>query len=443
MVNWSAVAFNLYPHGYCLSWQPHLLWLHAVSDLVTAVAYFTIPAMLLLLVRRRQDLQFSWMFVLFGVFILACGGTHVMNLWTLWRPDYLAAGVLKAITALASVGTAAMLIPLLPKAVALPGPAQWEAVHQSLRREIGERKEAEDEVLRLNRELELRVQELHAQIADRKRLEGQLVQSEKLASLGQLTAGVAHEINNPMGYVFSNFGTLEDYFGKLMAMLAAYEEAEGTLAASGEAARLESLRAELELDYLKEDIPELMEQSMQGIARVRQIVLDLKDFSRANTAEPWQRSSLHHGIDSTLNIIASEIRYSADVVKHYGELPDIECQPSHLNQVIMNLLVNAAHAIGPQRGTITIRTGHQAGQVWLEVADTGAGIAPDILPRIFDPFFTTKPVGKGTGLGLSIAYGVVQRHHGSIEARSEPGHGTCFRIVLPVRQPHAQALAPT
>ncbi len=156
---WSTLT-ALLPHGYCLSWRPDLLLLHAVSDLATTVSYYTIPAALVLFAWRRQDLHFRWIFVLFGVFILACGTTHLMSVWTLWQPDYLAAGIVKAVTAVASVATAVVLLPLIPKALALPGPAQWEAVNQSLRQEIAERGQAETEVRHLNAELEARVAHL-------------------------------------------------------------------------------------------------------------------------------------------------------------------------------------------------------------------------------------------------------------------------------------------
>jgi two-component system, NtrC family, sensor kinase len=266
-----------------------------------------------------------------------------------------------------------------------------------------------------------------------------LVQSEKLASIGQLAAGVAHEINNPIGYIFSNFGTLEKYLTDLFSMLSAYEEAEPALAGTPTGARLKALREEVELDFLKEDIPTLMSESKEGITRVRKIVQDLKDFSRVDSAQEWVRADLHHGIDSTLNIVSNEIKYKADVVKQYGQIPDVECLPSELNQVFMNLLVNAAHAITAERGTITIRTGSEGDKVWVEIADDGGGIPPDNLSRIFDPFFTTKAVGKGTGLGLSLSYGILKKHAGQIEVSSVVGQGTSFRVTLPVLRAAVEA----
>jgi signal transduction histidine kinase len=266
-----------------------------------------------------------------------------------------------------------------------------------------------------------------------------VMQSEKLASIGQLAAGVAHEINNPVGYVFSNFGTLEKYLADLFRMLAAYEAAEAQLGATPAGAGLAALRQEIDLSFLKEDVPTLMDESREGIKRVRKIVQDLKDFSRVDARREWEWADLHKGIDSTLNIVNNEIKYKADVVKQYGELPEVMCLPSEINQVFMNLLVNAAHAVNKERGTITIRSGRgDADTVWVEVEDDGCGIPKDQQSRIFDPFYTTKPVGQGTGLGLSLSYGIVQKHGGRLEVSSEPGR-TVFRLSLPIRPEGAEA----
>jgi signal transduction histidine kinase len=204
------------------------------------------------------------------------------------------------------------------------------------------------------------------------------------------------------------------------------------LAGTPAAATLAAMRDKIELGFLKEDIPVLMSETREGIERVRKIVQDLKDFSHVDTRREWEWANLHRGIDSTLNIVNNEIKYKANVIKHYGELPDVRCLASELNQVFMNLLVNAAHAIQKERGTITITTGTQGDHVWVEIGDDGCGIAQENLNRIFDPFFTTKPVGKGTGLGLSLSYGIVKKHNGNIEVSSEPGVGTRFRISIPI-----------
>lgn len=264
----------------------------------------------------------------------------------------------------------------------------------------------------------------------------QLMQTDKLASIGQLAAGVAHEINNPIGYVHSNIGALEDYIEDLFRVIDAYAAAELQPANDPERrAQLERIKKELDLHFLREDIPALLGESKEGISRVRKIVQDLKDFSHVDNSHEWQWADLHKGIDSTLNMVNNEIKYKADVIREYGDLPEIECLPGQLNQVFMNLLVNAAHAIGGvERGRILVRTGATDHHVWVEVIDSGCGIPKENLKLIFNPFFTTKPVGKGTGLGLSLAYGIVQKHNGTIHAESIEGEGALFRVMLPRRQ---------
>lgn len=293
--------------------------------------------------------------------------------------------------------------------------------------DIERREAAEKELLRRYGELT----ELNVTLSETRE---QLLQSEKLASIGQLAAGVAHEINNPIGYVHSNIGTLDTYIQDLFSMLESYRRAEPSIADPAVKAELASQRQQVDLDFLQEDIPVLMRESKEGISRVKQIVQDLKDFSHVDNTPTFQWANLHQGLDATLNIVANEIKYKADVIREYGELPDVECLPSQLNQVFMNLLVNAAHAMGEQRGTITIRSGVKDDDVWLEFKDTGSGIPEAIRQKIFDPFFTTKPIGKGTGLGLSLSYGIIQKHNGRIELESEVGVGTTFRIVLPIRR---------
>lgn len=298
--------------------------------------------------------------------------------------------------------------------------------------------ELEQRVARRTQALTQASAALQREIDERKLLESQLVQSEKLASLGQLAAGIAHEVNNPIGFVSSNLGALGSYFARLQDMLKAYRDAEPAIGPATLQASLVKLRSEMELAYILDDIPLLISESKDGISRVGQIVRDLKDFSRVDSSQDWQWSNLHQGIDSTLNIAASELKYKADLVKQYGVLPEVECLPSQINQVIMNLVVNAAHAMGTERGTITVRTGcANDDKVWIEVADNGCGIPAQSLQKIFDPFYTTKPVGQGTGLGLSLSYGIIKRHCGEIHVHSEVGVGTTFRVELPVRQAQA------
>ncbi|MDZ4202284.1 MAG: bacteriohemerythrin [Gallionella sp.] len=259
--------------------------------------------------------------------------------------------------------------------------------------------------------------------------QSQLLQSEKMASIGQLAAGVAHEINNPVGFVNSNLGTLEKYVADLKRVLAAYAQAEAGLGLN--IAEVDALKRAVDLPYLLDDLPNLFKESQDGLARVKRIIQDLREFSHVDEST-WQMANLENCVDSTLNVAWNEIKYKAEIKKEYAGLPEVECMPSQLNQVFLNLLVNAAQAIDT-KGIITIRTGQEAEQVWVEIADTGKGIAPEHMSRLFDPFFTTKPVGVGTGLGLSVSYGIVQKHGGHIEVSSELGKGTTMLICLPVK----------
>jgi signal transduction histidine kinase len=259
----------------------------------------------------------------------------------------------------------------------------------------------------------------------------QLLQSEKLAAIGQLAAGVAHEINNPIGYVFSNLKTLSGYVNDLLRIVDAVDGV-------GSLGELQQLKRSLEYDYIRNDVEALIHESGDGIERVKKIITALKDFSHIEEEE-FRAADLHKGFDSTLNLVNNELKYKAEVVREYGDLPLVECIPSQINQVLMNLLINAAHAI-ESFGRITLRSGHQGDWVWLEVEDNGKGIDPSILNRIYEPFFTTKPVGKGTGLGLALSYNIVQKHNGRIEVVSHPGHGTRFRVWLPQHQPQASGV---
>ncbi|MBC7699372.1 MAG: hypothetical protein H7225_03000 [Massilia sp.] len=294
-------------------------------------------------------------------------------------------------------------------------------------RDISERKRIEAELVRRNNELTTVNHKLTA-------THQQLVQSEKLASIGLLAAGVAHEINNPIGFVLSNIGALDGYFNSLLQMLDTYQETESQLSDPALRARILELKDRVEFDYLKDDIPALMRETKDGIERVRKIVQDLKNFSHVDNAQDWQMANLNDGINSTLNLVNSEIKYKAEIIKEYGDIPLVECLPSEINQVVMNLLVNAAHAIGETRGKITVRTSSADNAVSIEVEDTGCGIVPENLVKIFDPFFTTKAVGKGAGLGLSLSYGIVQKHAGQMSVHSVQGTGTIFRVTLPQKQ---------
>lgn len=261
------------------------------------------------------------------------------------------------------------------------------------------------------------------------------VQIDVIACSRLLAAGIAHEVNNPIGFVNSNLGTLKNYVRDLLLLIDELGRTVAPLLASDPPShkRIEALRHQIDLDFLREDIGGLITESIDGTARVRRIVQDLRDFSRIGDVS-WEWADLHAGLESTLNVVWNEIKYKADIVREFGTLPQVECRPSQINQVFMNLLINASHAIA-ERGHITLRSGCTAEQVWIAIGDDGTGIAPDIQARIFDPFFTTKPVGKGTGLGLSVSYGIIDKHGGRIEVDSQPGVGTTFTVWLPIRQP--------
>ncbi|HSD60198.1 MAG TPA: ATP-binding protein, partial [Burkholderiales bacterium] len=262
------------------------------------------------------------------------------------------------------------------------------------------------ELVRKNEELQGLVKQLH-------QTQSQLVQSEKMASIGQLAAGVAHEINNPVGYVYSNLGSLEKYLKEIFLLLDAYRRSHVAAMAQGCdcVQDVRQIEEEIDLPFLRQDMVALVRECREGMIRVMKIVQDLKDFSRAGLEETWQLADLHKGLDSTLNIVWNELKYKCELRKEYGELPMVECLAFQINQVFMNLLVNAAQAI-PEKGVVTVGTGHRDNEVWIEVSDTGTGIRPEHMARLFEPFFTTKPPGKGTGLGLPVSYGIVERHHG-------------------------------
>jgi two-component system NtrC family sensor kinase len=271
----------------------------------------------------------------------------------------------------------------------------------------------------------IRQEELIRKLAD---AHSQLLQSEKLASIGQLAAGVAHEINNPVAFVNSNLGTLQGYIEDLFKTLAAYELGEKEMSSSTQKA-MNDLKQQIDIVYLRQDASRLLVESMNGLQRVKRIVQDLRDFSHVDkTDKQW--ASLETGLDSTVNVVWSALKDKVEVIKEYGAISEIECIPSQINQVFMNLLINAGQAI-EGRGRITLRTGQDAENVWVEIQDTGNGIPSENMDRIFDPFFTTKPVGTGTGLGLSISYGIVSRHGGHIEVKSELGKGATFKVLLP------------
>ena len=284
-----------------------------------------------------------------------------------------------------------------------------------------------EELAASNDQLHRQQQELALAHDTLKQSQAHILQQEKMASVGQLAAGVAHEINNPMGFISSNLSSLAKYLERLIGFIRALE----SLPQDTPAEELAALRKKLKIDYIMEDALHLVEESLDGAERVKKIVQGLKNFSRIDQAERLA-ADINECLDTTLNIIWNELKYKCEVQKNYGELPQTVCNPQQLNQMFMNLLVNAAQAI-ETKGEIRIKTWADQGWIYTRISDTGCGIPQDKIKRIFEPFYTSKEVGKGTGLGLSIVYDiVVKNHHGDIQVESVEGKGTAFTIKIPV-----------
>ena len=275
---------------------------------------------------------------------------------------------------------------------------------------------------------------------EKKSIQSQLLQSEKMASIGQLAAGIAHEINNPTGFVSSNLKTLEDYHKDCHQLMEAYRKyIFGTNGSSGDSDNgdgklstdeIRDLEEELDIEYILNDSFDLISESLEGANRIKKIVQDMKNYAHPGD-DKAKYTDINDNIESTLNVVWNELKYKAEIVKEYGDIPEVKCYPQQLNQVFGNLLVNAAQAI-EEKGKIKISTSQANGHVQVIISDTGSGIKQEDLSKIFDPFFTTKPVGKGTGLGLNVVYNIIKKHNGTITAKSEIGSGTSFTIKLPV-----------
>ena len=286
---------------------------------------------------------------------------------------------------------------------------------------------------------------LGTDITKRRVLESQLAQSQKLESIGSLAAGIAHEINTPIQYVGDNTRFLNDAFGDLEKVISVCKDIVDNACRSNNAAdiidRLKSSIDEVDVDYLLQEIPQAIGQSLEGVGRVAHIVRAMKEFSHPGPEE-MTTIDLNHAIDSTVTVARNEWKYVADVQTDLApDLPHVACYPGIFNQVILNMITNAAHAIGDvvagsnNKGTIAISTREQSGYAEIRITDTGTGIPPEIVGRIFDPFFTTKPVGRGTGQGLAISHTViVEKHGGTIDVNTKVGRGTTFTIRLPLEK---------
>ena len=318
--------------------------------------------------------------------------------------------------------------------------------------EVKERKIAEKELKKAEAELmnyninledtvEKRTKKLNTALSDLKNMQSQLVQTEKMAGVGQLAAGVAHEINNPTGFVSSNLNTLSDYQSDFKRLIIEYKKLVADLINNNneykmppslldQVDHIEAIESEVDIDYILNDINELIDESIEGTYRIRDIVQNLKNF-----AHPGERkiksADINKCIESTLNIVWNELKYKVTVIKNIENLPEVKCYPQQLNQVFMNIFVNAAQAI-EQQGEIRISTQVNNGHIEIKISDTGKGIPKKNLPKIFDPFFTTKEVGKGTGLGMNVAYNIIKKHKGTIDVESTIGKGTSFTIRIPL-----------
>ncbi|MDT0509980.1 ATP-binding protein [Novosphingobium sp. MMS21-SN21R] len=361
---------GLAPHGYCLLWDPALIWTHVLADAVIAAAYFSIPIALWLFIRCRRDIEMSWILALFAAFILACGTTHVLSILVLWVPAYGLEGAVKALTALVSIGTAIALWPMLPKLVALPSP----------------------------RQLQLALDQLKAEVAERERAEEMLRQSHKLQAVGQLSAGIAHDFNNLLTVISGN------------------------------------LERALRVSAEQPQVTRSLTNALAASERAATLTGQLLAFARKQplSREEVDLNAVVRSITAMLERTMGEhIVVSCDLAP---DLPLLELDRSQLESAILNIALNARDAMDgalDHRGELHLSTRALAGgEVALALRDTGCGMAPDTLERATEPFFTTKPVGSGTGLGLSQVYGFVTQTGGRLEFDSTPGTGTVVRLLF-------------
>jgi signal transduction histidine kinase/CheY-like chemotaxis protein len=374
------------PHGICLLWEPELIWLHVTSDALIAAAYFSIPIALSILVSKRRDVDFGWIFWAFAIFIMACGFTHVLSIVTLWVPIYGIEGIVKALTAVASVMTATILWPLLPKILAIPSPSQLRAAEVALALEGVHRRDAED----------------------------MLRQSQKMEAIGQLTGGVAHDFNNLLTIISGNL-----------------EIAERSLHSWSEATR--------------DRLSRVIANAANGAQRAAMLTQRLLAFARRQPLDPRPTNvnQLLAGMSDFFRRTLGE-NIDLEIVGGAG-LWQVEVDPSQMEAAILNLVVNAKDAMADD-GKLTIETSNAfidevysqqnahipVGQyVQIAVSDTGSGMSREIQEKAFDPFFTTKQPGQGTGLGLSQVYGFVKQSGGHVKIYSEVDEGTTIKIYLP------------
>ena len=395
------------PHGMCYLWRPGILSLHVISDALITLAYFSIPFTLLYFVHERKDLQFNRMFVCFAVFIIACGATHLLEIWVIWDPVYWLSGAVKAITALASVPTAILLARLVPQALQLPSPAALRTANAELEREIAERKRAEADIRLMNDRLEERVaertRELEKANSTLRQTQLAIMQHERLRALGQMASGIAHDINNALSPAVLNCRALLErrvgVEGELREFLTdihrSVEDVMHTVT------RMTEFYRAREPQFVPAPVP---------INRILEQVVDL-------TRPRWHDMAQEQGI-----VIDLEKQVAPD-------LPSILGVESEIRHALMNLILNAVDAM-PEGGKLALRVSSAPRSVIVEVRDTGTGMTDEVRGKCLEPFFTTKGQ-RGTGLGLAMVYGMVQRHEAEIEIDSAPGKGTTMRLTFP------------
>lgn len=289
----------------------------------------------------------------------------------------------------------------------------------------------EQKVIERTKEIEVKNKELGKAYDELKAAQVKLVHSEKMSSLGQLVAGVAHELNNPINFIYGNMEHLKNYSHDMRDLIAKYISFEENLTEE-QKSEIEEIKEDIDYEYLLEDLDDLLTSCKEGAERTRQIVLDLRNFSRLDEAN-LKEVNIHEGIDSTLNILHNKYKDRVEIIKEYDDsIPPIYCFAGQLNQVFMNLLANASQAV-EEKGEVKIITQKDDDYATIKISDTGVGIPPENLSKIFDPFFTTKDVGDGTGLGLSVTYGIIEKHNGTISVDSKVGEGTTFTVKIPIR----------
>ncbi|OUL30345.1 ATP-binding protein [Nostoc sp. 106C] len=402
------------PHGHCYLWKPGLVLLHILSDFLIALAYFSIPIALVYFVRKREDLPFKSILLLFGAFIVSCGTTHLMEIWTLWHPTYWLSGLIKAITAFISIYTAIVLLPIIPQALALPSPAQLEVA---------------------NSQLKLTLQELE-------KTQAQLIHSEKMSCLGQLVAGIIHEINNPINFIYGNSTAANEYAENLLDLVSLYQECY-PIPQSEIQVRVEKI----DLDFIREDLPKILSSIQMGADRIRKLILGLRNFSRLDEAN-IKEVDIHEGIDSTLLILQNRLKGKTDhaeiqVIKEYGKLPKVECYPGQLNQVFINILNNAIDSlkVSTNKPQIRIHTEvlEDSNQVLIRFTDNGCGMTQEVQEKILDPLFIKKS-STITNLGMSISHQIIAQHGGQLKCISATEQGTEIAIQIPMRMKSAESL---